>query len=343
MDRIHKDRPEIGGDAKKARAAAPVVRGPSPKALQVQRAPQPTLSEEMAPRSQSRLDGDVIGACANGSCPAAEHKSNSDNKGQHSEPPSSSQCHPLRLRIVAILSTHDHHDHSGGNIEWKRRHPDVDIIDARAIDAIRHRRHPNRKRSQKELVLPPVEGIQLTTHLRATALHTPGHTDDHYSFYVYPEVGVAGANEAGHSLGKAFVPAMRRARIPETDDWAGRIATRFNEGQHGCVFTGDCVFVGGIGALFDGDEERWWRGVEQLRRLPAPTKMFVGHEYTESLLPFALWMDPKSPAVQAKVRWMLQQRFSRSVPLTTNPTTVGSEMQTNPYMRVNDPVCVLPC
>ena len=153
--------------------------------------------------------------------------------------------------------------------------------------------------NHKKKLPQPVEGIQLTTHLRATALHTPGHTDDHYSFYVYPEVGVAGANEAGHSLGKAFVPAMRRARIPETDDWAGRIATRFStlcrtaslyariavadmcmcvqildlwppaldiadEGQHGCVFTGDCVFVGGIGALFDGDEERWWRGVEQV-------------------------------------------------------------------------------
>lgn len=33
------------------------------------------------------------------------------------------------------------------------------------------------------------------------------------------------------------------------------------------MFTGDCVFVGGIGALFDGDEERWWRGAEQVRTL----------------------------------------------------------------------------
>ena len=38
--------------------------------------------------------------------------------------------------------------------QWKRRHPGIEIIDARAIDAIRHQRNPNRKHNPNQIVLP---------------------------------------------------------------------------------------------------------------------------------------------------------------------------------------------
>jgi hypothetical protein len=106
----------------------------------------------------------------------------------------------------------------------------------------------------------------------------------------------------------------------------------------GAVFTGDFLFVSGIGQLWEGDERQFLIGADKFRRLPPQTAVFVGHEYTETLAPWAAWLEPDNDACQDKLDWVLRQRYGGYDPMPTIPSTVDFEMRTNPYLRCNEPV-----
>ena len=53
------------------------------------------------------------------------------------------------------------------------------------------------------------------------------------------------------------------------------------------VFTGDTLFVGGCGRLFEGEAEDLWPAIEaKLLPLPPETRVYCGHEYTVTNLSF---------------------------------------------------------
>ena len=65
------------------------------------------------------------------------------------------------------------------------------------------------------------------------------------------------------------------------------------------VFTGDTMFAGGCGRLFEGTPADMHRSLnEVLARLPDTTKIYCGHEYTLSNARFALTIDPDLAALQ---------------------------------------------
>ena len=58
------------------------------------------------------------------------------------------------------------------------------------------------------------------------------------------------------------------------------------------MFTGDTLFAGGCGRLFEGDAAQMMRSLGKLAALPDDTRVYCGHEYTEKNLRFALTLEP---------------------------------------------------
>ncbi len=126
-----------------------------------------------------------------------------------------------------------------------------------------------------------------------------------------------------------FIPAHTR----------GHIAYVFP----GAVFCGDTLFVAGCGRLFEGNPQMMHVALnEKLSRLPDDTKVYCGHEYTESNLRFALRLEPGNVKLQQKmesVRAIRAHAASNWHAATdaemTIPSTIGEEKAINPFMRAH--------
>lgn len=55
-------------------------------------------------------------------------------------------------------------------------------------------------------------------------------------------------------------------------------------------------------------------------------------QYTQKNLEFALTLEPKNEALLRKMEWVLRQRKQK---LATVPSTIGDELEFNPFMRVD--------
>jgi hydroxyacylglutathione hydrolase len=184
----------------------------------------------------------------------------------------------IGVEVTAVLSTHHHWDHVGGNAELADAQ-DIEVYgsadDADRIPAITHRVR---------------EGDQLSVgSLTAEILLIPAHTSGHVAYY-FPEERT--------------------------------------------VFTGDTLFAGGCGRLFEGDAAQMMGSLAKLNQLPADTKIYCGHEYTIRNLEFAETLEPGSKAIQDKLAW---SRARRREGQPTVPTTLASERETNPFLRTTSP------
>jgi hydroxyacylglutathione hydrolase len=129
-----------------------------------------------------------------------------------------------------------------------------------------------------------------------------------------------------------FVPAHTR----------GHIAYVFDEAQ--AVFCGDTLFAAGCGRLFEGTAEMMWSALhDKLGALPEETRVYCGHEYTESNLRFAAHVDPDNAAVremQARVEALRRNAAADWHDATdaemSVPTTIGEERRTNPFVRATN-------
>jgi len=102
----------------------------------------------------------------------------------------------------------------------------------------------------------------------------------------------------------------------------------------GNAFTGDTLFLMGCGRLFEGDPQMMWTSLSKLMTLPEETRIYCGHEYTESNGRFALTLEPNNQAVKAR---MAQVKAVRAQGRATVPSTMGLEKQTNPFLRPDSP------
>ena len=184
------------------------------------------------------------------------------------------------VRIVAILSTHHHHDHVGGNEEVRSR-LGIDRVYGHASD---RGRIPGQTQYLQE------NDTFEIGRLHVKALHIPGHT-----------LGAIGYVVTNH-----------------TDDPA--------------VFTGDTLFIGGCGRLFEGDPPMMHQSLSKLAALDPRTRVFCGHEYTLSNLRFAAHVEPSNAAVvQAKTRAEGLRKDNRP----TMGATIAEELSYNPFLRVD--------
>ena len=65
------------------------------------------------------------------------------------------------------------------------------------------------------------------------------------------------------------------------------------------LFAGDTLFSYGCGRVFEGSPRQMWQSLCRLRALPDHTRLFCGHEYTQSNLRFARHLTPDDPGLAA--------------------------------------------
>ena len=112
----------------------------------------------------------------------------------------------------------------------------------------------------------------------------------------------------------------------------GHIALYVPDAQ--VVFTADSLMALGCGRLFEGTPAQMWKSLNKLAALPEDTIVCSGHEYTNSNAKFALTVDPDNPDLISRSRDIDQ---ARSKGLPTVPSTLATELKTNPFLRAADP------
>ncbi len=181
-------------------------------------------------------------------------------------------------RLVALLNTHHHYDHVGGNEALVARFGPLPVV--------AHQTDRGRVPGQTVEVL--AGDVLSYAGMRFEVLHVPGHT-----------------------LGAVA--------------YAG----------HGVVFTGDTLFAGGCGRLFEGTAAMMHHSLNvTLGQLPDDSLVYPGHEYTENNLRFALTLEPTNEALR---RWSAAVEAQRRAGQPSVPSSLGQERAGNPFLRCASP------
>jgi len=177
-----------------------------------------------------------------------------------------------QVSLQAILNTHHHRDHTGGN---------EGILAKRKAEVYGHKSDSGRIHGLSRGV---DEGDEIQIgELKGTVLFIPGHT-------------------------------------------TGHVAYLFENN----LFCGDTLFTAGCGRLFEGTPEQMHASLKKLMALPDNTKVYCGHEYTESNLRFAMSVEPKNPKLASRFE---RVQGLRARGTSTVPSTIEEEKQTNPFLR----------
>lgn len=97
-------------------------------------------------------------------------------------------------------------------------------------------------------------------------------------------------------------------------------------------FSGDTLFSGGCGRLFEGTAEQMWQSLQHLLALPDTCKLYCTHEYTQANLAFARAVEPDNRALQDYSTHVDTLRQQQRITL---PSTIGLEKKINPFLRAN--------
>jgi hydroxyacylglutathione hydrolase len=170
--------------------------------------------------------------------------------------------------------------------------------------------------------------------------HHPDHTGGNLALKA-----AFGAEVVGPAKDAARIPGLD-VGVTETSGWsfAGHDVPVLEVPGHtrgaitfviaGNAFTGDTLFTLGCGRLFEGDPETMWSSLSKLMRLPPETKIYCGHEYTQSNGRFALTLEAGNPALAARMTGVAAARARGEA---TVPSTLALEIATNPFLRPASP------
>ncbi len=96
--------------------------------------------------------------------------------------------------------------------------------------------------------------------------------------------------------------------------------------ENGILFTGDTLFIGGCGRLFECDAGTMWDSLRKLAALPDDTKVYCGHDYTLENYKFALQEEPDNPLILERIAEIKQGK-------QTVPSTIAQEKETNIFLK----------
>ncbi|MBS0193057.1 MAG: hydroxyacylglutathione hydrolase [Proteobacteria bacterium] len=200
----------------------------------------------------------------------------------------------------------------------------------------------------RALVVDPGEAAPvlaaIAAGLRPVAIllthHHPDHIDgaatllDHFDIPciapIDPRIGCATRRVAD---GDTFT-------IPELDLTFTTLEVHGHTSSHvayhgaGLVFCGDTLFSLGCGRMFEGTPEQMLASLDRLAALPDPTRVCCGHEYTLANGTFASVVDPDNAALRERI---VQARTARERGEPSVPSTIASERDCNPFLRVDTP------
>jgi hydroxyacylglutathione hydrolase len=103
---------------------------------------------------------------------------------------------------------------------------------------------------------------------------------------------------------------------------------------HPYLFCGDTLFSCGCGRLFEGTPAQMYQSLQRLAKLPETTQVYCTHEYTAHNINFARELDPKNIALQERQR---EVRILREINKPSLPSSIGLELQINPFLRCQEP------
>lgn len=194
---------------------------------------------------------------------------------------------------------------------------------------------------------PPVRAALARERLTLSGIWLTHHHYDHVG-------GVEALCDADASLpvlGSAYdlehrrIPRQSRGlREGDSLDFAGQPVTVIEIPGHtlgaiaylvaGYLFSGDTLFAGGCGRVFEGTMPMMQASLGKLRVLAGTTRLCCGHEYTVSNLRFALSVEPESLAIRERLDAASGLR-ERGEP--TVPSLLSQERATNPFLRWDEP------
>jgi hydroxyacylglutathione hydrolase len=133
--------------------------------------------------------------------------------------------------------------------------------------------------------------------------------------------------------GEHFTWADREVRVLDCPGHTkGHVA--YHMPSEAAVFAGDTLFSLGCGRVFEGTLDEMYGSTRQFRTLPPDTRLYCGHEYTQSNARFALSVEAGNAALQARAAEVDHLRAANRL---TCPSTIGAELATNPFLRTDSP------
>lgn len=102
----------------------------------------------------------------------------------------------------------------------------------------------------------------------------------------------------------------------------------------GNLFSGDTLFLGGCGRVFEGTMEMMKNSLAKLRDLPASTKVWCGHEYTASNLRYAKTVEPDNEAITDCLK--IAEQYASEGRMTV-PGSMEIQCKVNPFLRWDVP------
>jgi hydroxyacylglutathione hydrolase len=110
------------------------------------------------------------------------------------------------------------------------------------------------------------------------------------------------------------------------------IAWNFEDSRN--LFSGDTIFGGTCGAIFEGTPRDMFEALVKIIALPSDTRIWCSHEYTAMFLPEAQRIDPNNTAIAERIE---RTRALREANTPTVPLLLKEELETNPFLRFNNP------
>ncbi|MBN1567761.1 MAG: hydroxyacylglutathione hydrolase [Acidobacteria bacterium] len=185
-------------------------------------------------------------------------------------------------RLTAILNTHHHGDHTGGNRELLKRFPGIPVYGGAG----------DRGRIPTQTVFL-MEGDEVTVcRSKARILDVPGHTRAHIAYFFSSADG------------------------------------------SGDLFSGDTVFGGTIGNMFEETPDVMYESIQKIRALPRQTRIWCSHEYTLQYVRESAGIDPGNVRLSGRLK-ALEAAAHLGKP--TVPLLLEEECATNPFFRWDDP------
>lgn len=105
-------------------------------------------------------------------------------------------------------------------------------------------------------------------------------------------------------------------------------------GERPFVLSGDTLFAGGCGRLFEGSPQQMHQSLQQLAGLPDDCQLYCTHEYTLSNLKFAVAVEPGNARLAERLQQVIELRQQG---ISTLPSTMELERATNPFLRCDQP------
>ena len=225
----------------------------------------------------------------------------------------------LRVDLVAVLTTHKHHDHAGGNLRLQKLRGGRLRVYGHARDRI-----PGVTRG---CAVKPGDVLRVG-ETDVGVIHVPCHTDGHV---VYCVMGAEADVEGGGAEG---VPSGVEGAGGGDDGDGGGGGGSLPAHRIEAVFTGDAIINGGVGAFFHGDAKDCYDNLHvRLKSVPDAALVFSGHEYMLMNLRFSHWLDETDENVATALREVATRRHHS---FTTQPSSMAVERRVNPFFRVKE-------